>query len=49
VNFVADARGATSIEYAMVAGLVAVVVAAAIDSLGHNVSTMFYAQVAAAL
>jgi Flp pilus assembly pilin Flp len=33
----------------MVAGLIAVVIVAAVNTLGQNVSTMFYAQIAAAL
>src|SRR6516225_2676639 len=38
-----DRRGATAIEYAMVAGLIAVIIVTAVDTLGTNVSTMFYA------
>jgi Flp pilus assembly pilin Flp len=33
----------------MVAGLIAVIIVTAVDTLGTNVSTMFYAQIAAAL
>ncbi len=49
MKFVADARGATTIEYAMMAGFIALVVVTAINALGQTVNTMFYAQIAAAL
>ncbi len=39
--FMRDDRGATSIEYAMIASGVAVVIAATITSLGSTVKTLF--------
>jgi pilus assembly protein Flp/PilA len=41
VRFMRDERGATAIEYAMIASGVAVVIAAAITSLGSNVKGLF--------
>ena len=45
-NFVRDIRGATAIEYAMVAGLIAMVVITAIDTVGSTLSSTFYAALA---
>ena len=36
-----DARGATSIEYAIIAGGIAVVIVAAVTLLGSNVKALF--------
>jgi pilus assembly protein Flp/PilA len=41
VRFMRDERGATAIEYAMIASGVAVAIAAAITSLGSNVKGLF--------
>jgi pilus assembly protein Flp/PilA len=40
-RFMRDERGATAIEYAMIASGVAVAIAAAITSLGSNVKGLF--------
>ena len=41
VRFLGDERGATSIEYAMIAVGVAVVIIAAIQGLGTSVNSLF--------
>jgi pilus assembly protein Flp/PilA len=41
LRFLRDEDGATSIEYAMIASGVAVVIAASITSLGSNVKGLF--------
>ena len=40
-RFLRDDRGATAIEYAMIASGVAVAIAAAVTSLGSNVKALF--------
>ncbi len=40
-RFAADTRGATAIEYAMVAGGIAVAIVAAVTRLGSQTNTMF--------
>jgi Flp pilus assembly pilin Flp len=40
--------GATAIEYAMVAGGIAVVIVGAVDQLGQNVKSAFFDKIAAA-
>ena len=40
-SVVRDARGATAIEYALIAGLVAVVIAAAVGAIGTNVKSLY--------
>ncbi|HKU65413.1 MAG TPA: Flp family type IVb pilin [Rhizomicrobium sp.] len=45
-NFARDIRGATAIEYAMVAGLIAMVVITAISAVGSNLSSSLYAAIA---
>jgi pilus assembly protein Flp/PilA len=40
-RFMRDANGATSIEYAVIASGVAVVIAASVTSLGANVKGLF--------
>lgn len=39
--FLRDPRGATSIEYALIATLVAIVIVASLTTLGTNLSTRF--------
>jgi pilus assembly protein Flp/PilA len=41
--FLKDESGATAIEYGLIAGLIAVVIIAALTSLGTNISTKFNA------
>jgi pilus assembly protein Flp/PilA len=40
-EFLADERGATAIEYGLIASLISVAIIAASKSLGSNVSTTF--------
>jgi pilus assembly protein Flp/PilA len=47
--FFGDASGATAIEYALVAGSIAVVIVAAVQTLGQNVNSMFFQQIVAAM
>jgi pilus assembly protein Flp/PilA len=47
--FFGDTRAATAIEYALVAGSIAVVIIAAVNTLGQQVNTMFFQQVVAAM
>ena len=49
VRFVADERGATAIEYGMIAAGVGACVAGAVMSLGSNLKTTFYDKLAALL
>ena len=44
----ADAGGATAIEYALVAGLIALVIITAVTSLGTTISSTFYSAIATA-
>jgi pilus assembly protein Flp/PilA len=47
-NFVRDIGGATAIEYALVAGLIAMVVITAVATVGTTLSSTFYASMASA-
>ncbi|HTW34554.1 MAG TPA: Flp family type IVb pilin [Rhizomicrobium sp.] len=47
--FFGDTRAATAIEYALVAGSIAVVIITAVNTLGQQVNTMFFQQVVAAM
>jgi pilus assembly protein Flp/PilA len=47
--FFGDTRGATAIEYALVAGSIAVVIITAVNTLGQQVNTMFFQQIVAAM
>ena len=40
-NFVANESGATAIEYALIASLIAVVIVTAVQTVGTKVSTVF--------
>jgi pilus assembly protein Flp/PilA len=40
-DFAADAGGATAIEYALIAGLVSIVIVTAVGSLGSRVQGLF--------
>ncbi len=46
MKFLADDRGATAIEYAMIAGFLSIVVVTAVDLLGQNVKTAFFDKIA---
>ncbi len=48
-NFAKDERGATAIEYGLIAALICVTVITAISLLGQTISTQFYNQIAGAL
>jgi pilus assembly protein Flp/PilA len=47
-NFLRSASGATAIEYAMVASLIAMVVITAVATVGTTLSSTFYAAMASA-
>jgi pilus assembly protein Flp/PilA len=47
-NFASDRRGATAIEYALLASLISMVIITVISTLGSTLSTSFFAAVAAA-
>jgi pilus assembly protein Flp/PilA len=47
-NFARDIRGTTAIEYALVAGLIAIVIVTAVGTLGSTLSSTFYASMASA-
>lgn len=40
-NFLQDEEGATAIEYGLIAGLIAVVIIAAVTALGTNIREVF--------
>jgi Flp pilus assembly pilin Flp len=44
-----DTRGATAIEYAMIAGGISIVIVSAVNILGQNVYTLFFARIVAAM
>jgi pilus assembly protein Flp/PilA len=44
-----DVQGATAIEYALVAGSIAVVIITAVNTLGQQVNAMFFQQIVAAM
>jgi pilus assembly protein Flp/PilA len=45
-NFVRDIRGATAIEYGLIAGLIAMVIITAVGTVGSSLSTTMYAAIA---
>jgi pilus assembly protein Flp/PilA len=47
-RFAADAGGATAIEYALIAGLIAMVVITVVATVGNKLSSTFYASMASA-
>ncbi|HEV2561149.1 MAG TPA: Flp family type IVb pilin [Rhizomicrobium sp.] len=47
MDFWTDERGATAIEYAMIAGALSIVIVGAVDLLGGNVKSMFFDKLAA--
>ena len=47
-NFARDIRGATAIEYALVAGLIAMVIIGAVSTVGTKLSSTLYAAMASA-
>jgi pilus assembly protein Flp/PilA len=46
INFVRDIRGATAIEYGLIAGLIAMVIITAVGTVGSNLSSTLYAVIA---
>ena len=40
-SFVSDARGATAIEYAMIAGMISIMIVAGASTIGQTVKTFF--------
>jgi pilus assembly protein Flp/PilA len=47
-NFTRDIRGATAIEYGLIAGLIATVIITAVTMVGTTLSSTFYASMASA-
>jgi len=47
INFARDIRGATAIEYGLIAGLIAMVIITAVGTVGSNLATTMYAAIAA--
>ncbi len=47
-NFARDIRGATAIEYGLIAGLIALVVITTVATVGTTLSSTFYASMASA-
>jgi pilus assembly protein Flp/PilA len=41
LSFLTDDKGATAVEYALIAGGISIVILAAVLSLGTNVNTLF--------
>ncbi len=41
MHFIRDESGATAIEYALIASLIAVVIITAVQTVGNNISTVF--------
>jgi len=48
-NFIRDKRGATAIEYGMIAGLISVVIITAVTTVGTTVSSVLYGTIASAM
>ena len=44
-----DSRGATAIEYGLIASLIIIVIVSGVRAVGSNVFTNFYNEIAAAL
>ena len=44
-NFLRDRRGATSIEYALIAGLMSLLIVGGVTSIGSRLQTKFYGPV----
>lgn len=49
LKFVRDEDGAVSIEYALIGGLVSIVIVSAVMTIGSNISNMFFGPVGSAL
>jgi len=47
--FVTDESGVTAIEYALIAGLISVVIIGAVATVGTTINVLFFTAVAAAL
>ena len=43
-RFIRDEKGATAIEYALTAGLISIVIVAALTTVGRNLQAVFYNQ-----
>ena len=48
-NFTHDTRGATAIEYGMIAALIALVIITAVTTVGTTLSSTLYGQIATAV
>ena len=47
--FVTDESGVTAIEYALIAGLISVVIIGAVATVGNTINVLFFTAVAGAL
>ncbi|NJL07280.1 MAG: Flp family type IVb pilin [Methylacidiphilales bacterium] len=48
-RFWSDDRGATAIEYTLIAGLVSIVIVGAVNAIGQGILVNFYDRIVAAL
>lgn len=48
-TFIRDERGSTEIEYAMIATLIAVLLVAALSSIGRTMNTKYFQPIAAGI
>lgn len=48
-SFLRDERGATAIEYGLIAALIAVVIITGVTSVGSSVNSMLFSKIAAVL
>jgi pilus assembly protein Flp/PilA len=46
LSFVVDQKGATAIEYAMIAAFLSIVIITAVNQLGQNINNSFFNQIA---
>ena len=44
-----DQSGVTAIEYALIAGLISIVIVGVVTTIGNNVATLFFGSIAANL
>lgn len=49
MKFIRDTRGATAIEYGLIAGLIALVIITAVQTVGTTISSTLYGKIAAAM
>lgn len=49
MRVLSDERGASAIEYGLIASLIIIVIVSGVRAVGNNVFTNFYSEIAAAL